>query len=125
MAKFVIKTVNTGTKFDFVCDEGKTVGRSEVYAFSSSCKQGIESVKANCKIAKVEDQTVENFETLINPKFELYADKDGKFRFRLKARNGEEIFGSSAYDTKELCETVLKYFAENAAQAEIETEAAK
>jgi uncharacterized protein YegP (UPF0339 family) len=33
-------------------------------------------------------------------KFELYADKAGKFRFRLKAGNGEIIAVSEAYETK-------------------------
>lgn len=33
-------------------------------------------------------------------KFELYEDKGGKFRFRLKAGNGEIIAVSEAYNTK-------------------------
>lgn len=33
-------------------------------------------------------------------KFEVYADKQGKFRFRLKAGNGEIVATSEAYDTK-------------------------
>lgn len=33
-------------------------------------------------------------------KFELYADKAGKYRFRLKAGNGEIIATSEAYESK-------------------------
>jgi len=33
-------------------------------------------------------------------KFEVYADKQGKFRFRLKAGNGEIVATGEAYDTK-------------------------
>jgi uncharacterized protein YegP (UPF0339 family) len=33
-------------------------------------------------------------------KFEVYADKGGKFRFRLKASNGQIILVSQAYKTK-------------------------
>ena len=33
-------------------------------------------------------------------KFELYTDSAGKFRFRLKARNGEIIASSEAYESK-------------------------
>lgn len=33
-------------------------------------------------------------------KFELYTDASGKFRFRLKAGNGEVIAVSEAYATK-------------------------
>lgn len=33
-------------------------------------------------------------------KFELYKDKGGKFRFRLKANNGQLILASQGYKTK-------------------------
>ena len=33
-------------------------------------------------------------------KFELYKDKAGKFRFRLKASNGQVIAVGEAYETK-------------------------
>jgi len=33
-------------------------------------------------------------------KFELYNDKAGKFRFRLKASNGQVIATGEAYETK-------------------------
>lgn len=33
-------------------------------------------------------------------KFELYEDKGGKFRFRLKAGNGEVVAGGEAYESK-------------------------
>lgn len=33
-------------------------------------------------------------------KFEVYEDKAGKFRFRLKAGNGEVVATSEAYETK-------------------------
>lgn len=33
-------------------------------------------------------------------KFEIYEDKAGKFRFRLKASNGEVVAVGEAYETK-------------------------
>lgn len=33
-------------------------------------------------------------------KFEVYEDKSGKFRFRLKAGNGEVVAQGQAYDSK-------------------------
>ena len=33
-------------------------------------------------------------------KYELYADKAGKYRFRLKASNGQVIASSEAYESK-------------------------
>ncbi len=36
-------------------------------------------------------------------KFEIYKDKAGEFRFRLKAGNGENILGSEGYKAKSSC----------------------
>ena len=36
-------------------------------------------------------------------KFEVYKDKAGEFRFRLKAGNGQNIFGSEGYSAKASC----------------------
>lgn len=36
-------------------------------------------------------------------KFEIYKDKKGEFRFRLKASNGEPILASEGYKTKRSC----------------------
>jgi uncharacterized protein YegP (UPF0339 family) len=33
-------------------------------------------------------------------KYDLYSDKAGKFRFRLKASNGQVIASSEAYESK-------------------------
>jgi len=38
-----------------------------------------------------------------NPKFEVYKDAAGEFRFRLKAPNGEIIAVSEGYTTKANC----------------------
>jgi len=37
------------------------------------------------------------------PHFEIFKDKEGKFRFRLKAPNGEIIASSESYETKREC----------------------
>lgn len=37
-------------------------------------------------------------------KFELYTDKGGEFRFRLKAGNGQNILASEGYKAKASCE---------------------
>jgi len=36
-------------------------------------------------------------------KFEVYKDKKGEFRFRLKANNGKNIIASEGYKTKAAC----------------------
>ena len=37
-------------------------------------------------------------------KFEVYTDKGGKYRFRLKAGNGQTILASQGYASKSGCE---------------------
>ncbi|WP_440953771.1 YegP family protein [Methanococcoides sp. FTZ1] len=52
-------------------------------------------------------------------KFEIYADKSGKYRFRLKARNGEIIATGQSYSTKAACMNGIQSIKKNAADAEI------
>ncbi len=100
MGKFVMKpTANGGFKFDLKAGNGEIIASSQIYKSEASCKAGIESVRNNCAAA-VEDQTVENFEVKKHPKYEVYTDKAGEFRFRLKAKNGEIIATSEGYKAK-------------------------
>ena len=94
MSAFVIKKVNTGIMFNLKADNGQVIATSEVYTAAASCKNGIDSVRRNAPIAALEDQTVEGFAAAKCPKFELYVDNAGEFRFRLKATNGEIIAAS-------------------------------
>jgi len=119
MGKFVIRKVATGIKFDLKATNGQVIATSEVYETKASCLKGIESVKKNAPIANVEDQTAENFETVTHPKFELYQDKAGEYRFRLKARNGEIIAVSEGYTAKASCENGIESVKKNAPEAEI------
>lgn len=96
MAKFQINATKTGFNFYLVAGNGQTIATSQTYKTLASCKNGIASVMANASAA-VEDQTKEGFETIKNPKYELYADKKGEIRFRLKARNGQVICSSEGY----------------------------
>ena len=119
MSTFVIKKVNTGIMFNLKADNGQVIATSEVYTTSASCKNGIDSVRKNAPIAALEDQTVEGFAAEKCPKFELYVDKAGEFRFRLKATNGEIIAASEGYTAKESCENGIQSVRENAPVAEM------
>ena len=119
MGKFVVRNVNSGIKFDLKATNGQVIAFSEVYESKAACLNGVESVRKNSAIAKVEDQTLEGFETVTNPKFELYTDKAGEFRFRLKARNGEIIAVSEGYKTKASCENGIESVKKNAPEAEV------
>ena len=119
MGKFVVKETNTGFKFDLKATNGQVIATSEVYTTKAACLKGIESVKKNC-VGGVEDQTVENYETVKHPKFEVYADKAGEFRFRLKATNGEVIAVSEGYKAKDSCLNGVESVKKNAPEAPVE-----
>lgn len=46
-------------------------------------------------------------------KFEMYKDKAGEFRFRLKAGNGENILASEGYKAKASCENGIESVRKN------------
>jgi len=120
MGKFVItKAKNEEYTFCLKATNGQIIMTAgETFKTLATCKNSIESVKKNA-LSHVEDQTVENFETLTHPKFELYTDKAGEFRFRLKARNGEPIGKSEGYKAKDSALNGIASIGKNAPEAEV------
>ena len=103
MGKFVIRKTNTGIKFDLKAGNGEVIATSEIYASESACHKGVASVQKNAPVAAVENQTVEGYAVEKHPKFEVYTDKAGEFRFRLKATNGQVIATSEGYKALASC----------------------
>ncbi len=122
MGKFVIKTTDAGCRFNLVAGNGQVIGTSQTYSSMDACKNGIESVKTNAPVAQIEDQTKEGYEELTNPKFEVYADKAGEFRFRLTAKNGQNILASEGYSQIAGCLNGIESVKTNAADAEVTEE---
>ena len=120
MGKFVISATATGFKFALKAGNGETIATSEIYSTQAACIKGVESVAKVAPEANLADLTVGGEAT--NPKFELYEDKGGQFRFRLKARNGEIIASSEGYKTKASCENGIESVRKNAADAAIVVE---
>ena len=119
MGKFAVKTVKTGIMFNLKANNGQVIATSEVYNSDAASKNGIESVRKNAPIAPIEDQTVEGFAVEKHPKFEVYLDKAGEYRFRLKARNGEIIAVGESYKAKASCLNGIESIKKNAPDAEI------
>ena len=119
MGKFEIKTVKSGIKFNLKAGNGEIIATSEVYTTEAACRKGIESVRNNAAIAPIEDQTVEPIEVQKHPKFELYMDKAGEYRFRLKARNGEIIAVGEGYKAKAGCLNGIDSIKRNAPDANV------
>ena len=53
------------------------------------------------------------------PKFEVFKDSKGEFRFRLKAGNGEIIAVGEGYVAKDGCLNGIRSIKENAPEADI------
>ncbi len=117
MGTFEIKKSGDGQMFNLKAGNGEVIGTSEVYNSRASLDNGIASVQKNAPEAPVEDQTAENVEKKTCPKFEVYADKAGKFRFRLKARNGEIILASQGYASTASCLAGIESVKKNAADS--------
>ncbi len=117
MSKFVIRAVRTGIKFDLLAANGQPIAASEVYDSHAACLNGIKSVRSIAATAKLEDQTVGD--TASNPKFEVFQDKSGEFRFRLKARNGKIVAVSDGYTSNAACMSGIDSVRKNAADAQI------
>ena len=119
MGKFVVKETATGIKFDLLARNGEVIATSEVYKSKNSCLNGVKSVAKNAPVANIEDQTVEGWQKAQCPKFEMYVDKAGEYRFRLKATNGQVIAVSEGYVAKNSCENGIASVKKNAVDAPI------
>lgn len=120
-SKFEISaTKNGGFRFALKAANGQVISTSQVYKTVVTCKKGIASVKVNA-LAHIEDQTLDAAEqvTLKNPKYEIYKDKAGEFRFRLRAKNGQIILSGEGYGTKANCKNGIESIGKNAPDAEV------
>ena len=118
MGKFVISQAKTGYKFDLVAGNGEVIATSQIYKSENTCLKGVDSVR-RCCVGEIEDQTVEGFAKVKHPKFELYTDKAGEFRFRLKAKNGQIIAVGESYKKKPSCLNGIESIKKNAPEAEL------
>lgn len=132
MGKFVIKKTPAGNfNFRLYAQNAEMIAvSSQVYTTKAACKGGIASVgkqSARCiEEGKIEDQTLKKTEKLTCPKFEIYFDKAGLYRYRLIASNGESIaISEDGYKSKSGCLGGIKSVAANSQNPEIVDESAK
>lgn len=119
MGKFVIRAVASGVKFDLKAGNGEVIATSEVYDSHAACVKGVESLRRIACAGKIEDLTAQG-KPLTNPKIEVYEDKRGDFRFRVKARNGQIVAVSEGYTTHSACMEGVESVCRNAPDGEIE-----
>jgi uncharacterized protein YegP (UPF0339 family) len=111
-------TVDGGMMFNLIANNGRVICTSQVYENETTCMIGIESVKHNSR-SKVEDLTKEKHRKHTNPKYEIFMDMAGQYRFHLKAMNGEIVAASEGYTSKESCKKGIASISRNAVDAPV------
>lgn len=91
-------------RFRLKAGNGETILSSEGYKGKASCDNGIESVRKNSAIPE---------------RFEKIDSDSGKFRFNLKASNGQVIGTSQSYKTESGRDSGIASVAKNAADAKV------
>lgn len=122
MGRFLILRNDNGVRFQLRAGNGEVIAVSETYTILASCKNGIESIRRSAGKAKLEDQTEPGWSKRTNPKFEVFRDKAGEYRFRLRSRNGEIIASSQGYSAHDACLHGIESVRENAPEAAVEFE---
>ena len=119
MGKFVVSEAKNGYKFNLVAGNGEVIASSQVYKSLATAKKGVASVAANAPVAALENQTEKDYKAALNPKFEVYKDKKGEFRFRLKAKNGQIIATGEGYSKLDSCLKGIESVRKNAKDGKI------
>ena len=96
------------------------VATSQIYSSSQSAITGIKSVIANAERANIEDQTLKQYQPMPYPKWEIYEDKGGQYRWRLLATNGSCILHSQGYTQKSTCKKGIESVIRTAKNAKID-----
>ena len=125
MGRFVIDVKPGNVTFSLHARNGEPIAMSLTFSSLSVAKRCVESVRRLAARTDIglDDCSVRtkdpDAKPVKNPKFELYKDKNGAFRFRLRARNGEVVLNSSSYTTKASCKNGIASVIKNAPDAEL------
>ncbi len=120
--RFEINKSKDGKKFFFNLYASNKVGiaTSQMYSTAQNALNGVKSVIANAAKAPIEDQSLKKYEVLPFPKWEIYIDNGGKYRFRLSASNGNCVCHSQGYTTKTACKNGIDSIIRSSRNAEID-----
>lgn len=120
--KFEIKQAKDGRYFFCLYASNRSViAFSQIYSAANSAVNGIKSVMTNASGANVEDTTLKNPVSVPFPKWEIYIDKSGQYRFRLYATNGQCVCHSAhGYTTRATCKGGIDSIIRFAGESNIE-----
>ena len=97
------------------------IATSQIYSSSQAAMNGVKSVMANAKEAEIEDTTLKTVVPRSFPKWEIYIDKAGEYRYRLLATNGQCITHAKAgYAHKSSCKRAIESIVRLACDANVD-----
>ena len=97
------------------------IATSQIYSSAQSAMNGVKSVMTNATRAQVEDTTLKNPKPKSFPKWEVYLDRAGQYRFRLYAPNGSCICHAKAgYSSSSSCKRGIDSIVRLAEAAQID-----
>lgn len=97
------------------------IATSQVYSSSQSALNGVKSVMANAKKAEIEDLSLKVVTPKSFPKWEIYIDKAGEYRYRLLATNGQCLTHAKAgYAHKSSCKRAIESIVRLACDADVD-----
>jgi uncharacterized protein YegP (UPF0339 family) len=120
VGKFEIKkTKDDRYVFNLYASNNVIIATSQIYSSAQGAINGINSIITNSAKAEIEDQTLKSYEELPYPKWEIYSDNAGQYRFRLNATNGSCVCHSQGYTTKLNCKKGIESIINTSKNAEI------
>lgn len=119
--KFDIRRAKDGRYFFSLYASNHTViAYSQIYSSTTAVNTGINSVITNAPKCEIEDTTLKKPLSLPCPKWEIYIDKAGEYRFRLYAPNGLVIcHAAHGYSTKSGCKGGIESIKRFSAEAKV------
>lgn len=120
--KFDVRKAKDGRFFfSLYASNGAVIAYSQIYSSLSAVNTGIKSVINNMDKAGIEDRTLKKSTALPCPKWEIYIDKAGEYRFRLYATNGQCVCHSShGYASKSGCKGGIESIKRFSAEARVD-----
>lgn len=119
--KFDIRRAKDGRFFfSLYASNHSVIAYSQIYSSITAVNTGIASVIANAEKAEIEDTSLKKTVSLPCPKWEIYIDKAGEYRFRLYAINGLVVCHSShGYASKSGCKGGIESIKRFCSEADI------
>jgi len=120
--KFVINRIRKNRyTFKLKAGNGEIIAVGRQYTAVEDCRDGVECLRRNAG-APVEDQTVRGCVVLPYPKYEIYRDAAGEFRFRLVIGEDQIVATGEGYTAKASCLNGIASIGRNAPDASVAVE---